>query len=89
MATLRIGSFSVNYDKDSLFIHEINFAASGEKADYSDVKKDSDDHVGDGNNVDVFKLSPSNRSDINAIVFTGNGNFLADFETEKQLVEEE
>jgi hypothetical protein len=89
MATLRIGSFFVKYDKNSLFIHKIHFAVSGEVADYSDVAKYSHDHVGDGNNVDIFKLSPSGRYDINAIAFTGHGNFLADFETEKQILQDD
>ncbi len=87
MKNIRIGSFKVSYDQSSMVIDTITFASSGEVADFSDVKKDSDRHCGNGNNVDVFGFDMSNQSDVNGIAFTGNGNYVVDFDTEKEILE--
>lgn len=87
MKNIRIGSFNIRYDESSMFIHSITFA-SGDEADFTDVSRDSDRHCGDGRNVDVFGFDMSNQSDVNGIAFTGHGNYVVDFDTEKEILEE-
>lgn len=89
MATLRIGSFSVNYDSDSLVINSISFAHTGEEASFRDVKKDADRHIGDGNNVDVFGFDMTNSKELNGIMYTGGANYLVDYEVEEKIINEE
>jgi len=89
MKNIRIGSFKVTFDESSMLISSIRFASSGESADFGDVAKHADRRVSDGNNTDVFGFDMSNQSDVNGIAFTGNGNYVVDFDTEKEIIEEE
>ncbi len=88
MKNIRLDSFLVSYDEDSLVVDSIRFAGSKEPADYSDVRRAADRKASDGGNVNVFGFDISNQSGINAIAFTGGGNFVCDFQTEKDLLEE-
>lgn len=87
MKNIRIGSFNVRYDQSSMLVDSITFASSGKVADFTDVSRDSDRRCGDGKNVDVFGFDMSNQSDVNGIAFTGHGNYVVDFNTEKELLE--
>lgn len=87
MKSIRIDSFLVSYDPNSLVIDSIKFASSKEEADFSDVARRADRRVGDGNNVDVFGFDMSNQPGINAIAFTGGANYVCDFQTEKEIIE--
>ena len=88
MKNIRLDSFLVCYDENSLVIESIKFASSKEVADFSDVSKHADRRCSDDNNVDVFGFDTSNQSGINAIAFTGGANYVCDFQTEKELLEE-
>lgn len=88
MKNVRLGSFAVSYDEGSCVIESIKFADSKESADYSDVRRLSDRHCGDGNNVDVYGFDISNQSGINAIAFTGGANYVCSFQTEKKILKD-
>lgn len=89
MNTLRIGSFVVSYDASSLVIDSITFASSGEQASFRDVKKDSDRHIGDGKDVDVFGFDMTNSKELNGIMYTGGANYVVDYEVEEKIINDE
>jgi hypothetical protein len=88
MKNIRLGSFLVCYDENLLAIQSIKFAVSKETANFSDVRNHADRRCGDNNNIDVFGFDLSNQTGINAIAFTGGANYVCDFQTEKELLEE-
>ena len=87
MKRIRLGSFRIEFDNESMIIDRIEFAHSGNEASFRDVKKDADFECSDGKNLNVFGFETTNQSEINAIAFTEGANFVCDFETEKKLIE--